>query len=126
MADGPCESRQTNEALMNAFSKSIRLLLSGFPIAGLTLAIVPIGWAAPEIPSAAWSRPLGQPLAGHGRAIQPDQIDDGIWQGAPVGGFGAGTFLRSFRGDFVRWHIEPGVDKYATVDADQFAMFQQS
>jgi non-lysosomal glucosylceramidase len=112
----------------NLFAKSIsgwlpNLLL----IPGISLAIVPTGWAAaPEIPAAAWSRPLGQPLPDHGKAIQPDQIDDGIWQGAPVGGFGAGTFLRSFRGDFVRWHIEPGVDKYATVDANQFAMFQQS
>jgi hypothetical protein len=30
----------------------------------------------------------------------PGLIDDGYWQGAPVGGMGAGTFSRSYRGDF--------------------------
>jgi len=52
-------------------------------------------------------------------------IDDGYWQGAPVGGFGAGTFSRTYRGDFARWHIKSGVHKYAPVYANQFAMFQQ-
>ncbi|WP_263367811.1 non-lysosomal glucosylceramidase [Edaphobacter bradus] len=53
-------------------------------------------------------------------------IDDGYWQGVPVGGFGAGTFSRTYRGDFARWHIKAGVHKYETVPANQFAMFQQS
>jgi non-lysosomal glucosylceramidase len=42
-----------------------------------------------------------------------------------VGGFGAGTFSRSYRGDFARWHINAGVHKYEPVYANQFAMFQQ-
>ena len=53
-------------------------------------------------------------------------IDDGYWQGAPVGGFGSGTFSRTYRGDFARWHIKAGVHKYQTVWANQFAMYQKS
>jgi non-lysosomal glucosylceramidase len=42
-----------------------------------------------------------------------------------VGGFGSGTFSRTYRGDFARWHIKAGVHKYAPINANQFAMFQQ-
>ena len=49
-----------------------------------------------------------------------------IWQGAPVGGFGAGTFSRTYRGDFARWHLQGGVHKYQSVAANQFAMYQKS
>ena len=51
-------------------------------------------------------------------------IDDGYWQGAPVGGLGAGTFSRTYRGDFSRWHLKGGVHKYETVDANQFAIYE--
>src|SRR5580765_1187257 len=84
---------------------------------------------ADEIPKAAWRRPIGLPLANAGTAkpaLGPGHIDDGFWQGAPVGGFGAGTFSRTFRGDFSRWHLQPGVHKYQPIYANQFAMFQQS
>ena len=84
---------------------------------------------ADEIPKAAWRRPIGLPLEHAGTAkpaLGPGHIDDGFWQGAPVGGFGAGTFSRTFRGDFSRWHLQPGVHRYQTVYANQFAMFQQA
>src|ERR1041384_6048015 len=84
---------------------------------------------ADEIPKAAWRRPIGQPLANAGTAkpsLGPGHIDDGYWQGAPVGGFGAGTFSQSYRGDFSRWHLQPGVHKFQTVWANQFAMFQKA
>src|SRR5258707_1948526 len=84
---------------------------------------------ADEIPKAAWRRPIGQPLENAGTskpALGSGHIDDGYWQGAPVGGFGAGTFSRSFRGDFSRWHLQPGVHKFQTVWANQFAMFQKA
>jgi len=43
-------------------------------------------------------------------------IDDGYWQGAPVGGFGAGNRFRAvYRGDFVRWHLKAGIHKYQSV-----------
>jgi non-lysosomal glucosylceramidase len=82
--------------------------------------------AGNEIPKAAWTRPIGQPLENPGVAKNGTDIDDGYWQGAPVGGMGAGTFSRSYRGDFSRWHIKAGVHKYETVYPDQFAMFQKS
>src|SRR5258708_30022816 len=82
-----------------------------------------------DIPKAAWKRPIGAPLADAGTkkpALDSGHIDNGFWQGAPVGGFGAGTFSRTYRGDFARWHMKAGVHKYQTVWANQFAMFQQT
>ena len=35
-------------------------------------------------------------------------IDDGEWAGVPIGGLGAGSIGRTFRGDFARWHLEVG------------------
>ena len=52
-------------------------------------------------------------------------IDDGFWQGAPVGGLGAGTFSRSYRGDFVRWHLKAGIHKYQSIPANQFSVFMK-
>ncbi len=92
----------------------------------LILLIAAHAWAGDAIPKAAWRRPLGLPLDKPGVTRVPGNIDDGYWQGAPVGGFGSGTFSRSYRGDFSRWHIKAGVHKYAPVYANQFAMFQQS
>ncbi len=85
-------------------------------------------WAGDTIPKAAWKRGIGEPLANAGTrkpALQ-DIIDDGYWQGAPVGGFGAGTFSRTYRGDFARWHVKGGVHKYETVYANQFAIYEKS
>jgi len=85
-------------------------------------------WGGDGIPKAAWKRPIAQPLenAGGRKPALNNLIDDGYWQGAPVGGFGAGTFSRTYRGDFARWHIKAGVHKYQTVWANQFAMYQKS
>jgi non-lysosomal glucosylceramidase len=79
-----------------------------------------------EIPAAAWKRPLGAPLDNGGKAQGPGITDDGYWQGVPVGGLGAGTFSRTYRGDFARWHIKAAVHKYQPVYANQFAMYQRS
>jgi non-lysosomal glucosylceramidase len=81
------------------------------------------------IPSAAWRIPIGQAPANPG-GRKPElspagNIDDGYWQGAPVGGFGAGTFSRSYRGHYERWHVKAGVHKYQDVPANQFAVFVQ-
>src|SRR5471030_557789 len=81
--------------------------------------------ASDVIPKAAWHRPLGQPLStalGKKPEIK-NMIDDGYWQGAPVGGFGAGTLSRSYRGDFVRWHLKAGIHKYQSIPANQFSVF---
>src|SRR5499433_1597132 len=90
---------------------------------------LPFARANDEIPKVAWKRPIGKTLENAGTkkpALDGGHIDDSFWQGAPVGGFGAGTFSRTFRGDFARWHVQPGIHKYQTIYANQFAMFQES
>jgi non-lysosomal glucosylceramidase len=103
--------------------KCLRLLLTLIPF---FCTLIPSLCAGDEIPKTAWRRPLGQLLSNPGVRKNTTDIDDGYWQGAPVGGFGAGTFSRTYRGDFARWHIKSGVHKYAPVYANQFAMFQQA
>ncbi len=98
-------------------------------LATFCLALSPLARAHDDIPKAAWKRPIGAPLANAGTkkpTLDSGHIDNGFWQGAPVGGFGAGTFSRTYRGDFARWHMKAGVHKYQTVWANQFAMFQKS
>jgi len=92
----------------------------------LLLSAASLVWADDTIPKTAWKRPLGLPLQNPGVTRVPGDIDDGYWQGVPVGGLGAGTFSRSYRGDFARWHIKAAAHKYEPVYANQFAMFQQS
>jgi non-lysosomal glucosylceramidase len=104
--------------LMKKVSNSCVILLA-------LLSLSASAWAGDDIPQAAWRRPLGLPLDKPGVTRIPGNIDDGFWQGAPVGGFGSGTFSRTFRGDFARWHMKAGVHKYAPVYANQFAVFQQ-
>ncbi len=81
-----------------------------------------------QIPVAAWRIPIGTAPSNPGaqRAEEHNgNIDDGYWQGAPVGGMGAGTFSRSERGKFERWHLKTGTHKYEDVPANQFAVFAQ-
>ncbi|HEV2988512.1 MAG TPA: non-lysosomal glucosylceramidase [Candidatus Angelobacter sp.] len=89
------------------------------------LFLVTLSFANDVVPQAAWRRPIGQPLKDPGgkKPEIKDMIDDGYWQGAPVGGFGAGTFSRSYRGEFERWHLKTGVHKYQSVPANQFSVF---
>ncbi|HEY2822310.1 MAG TPA: non-lysosomal glucosylceramidase [Candidatus Acidoferrum sp.] len=100
-------------------------LLAVAVVSSLFAPFFPQATQGDEIPKIAWRRPLGKPLDNPGVRKNKSDIDDGYWQGAPVGGFGAGTFSRTYRGDFARWHIKAGVHKYASVPANQFAMFQQ-
>ena len=94
----------------------------------LFLAATPAFFCQNQIPSAAWRIPIGAAPSNPGtqRAeLHGVNIDDGYWQGAPVGGFGAGTFSRSERGHFERWHIKGGIHKYQDVPTNQFAVFAQ-
>ena len=114
--------------MMRVSVKRSSICVPAFPVLAILLCLSTT-WAAGAddgIPKAAWQRPLGLPLQNPGVTRTPGDIDDGYWQGVPVGGLGAGTFSRSYRGDFSRWHIKAAVHKYETVYADQFAMFQQS
>src|SRR5271166_5876424 len=81
-----------------------------------------------QIPAVAWQIPIGTAPShpgGQRAELHSTNIDDGYWQGAPVGGFGAGTFSRSYRGHFERWHVNAGIHKYQDVPANQFAVFAQ-
>ncbi|HWR15729.1 MAG TPA: non-lysosomal glucosylceramidase [Terriglobales bacterium] len=91
-------------------------------------ALLCTAWAGDQIPNAAWRIPLGTiPDTVGGRKPElVTNIDDGPFQGAPVGGFGAGTFSRTTRGNFERWHLKAGVHKYQNVPANQFAVFAQA
>jgi len=103
-------------------------LRRAIPFLLFALTSSPLSRAGDDIPKAAWKRSIGAPLDHPGTkkpTLDAGHIDDGYWQGAPVGGFGAGTFSRTYRGDFARWHIEGGVHKYQSVSGNQFAMFQQ-
>jgi non-lysosomal glucosylceramidase len=42
--------------------------------------------------------------------------------GAPIGTIGSGTIGRSFNGDFVRYHLVPGLYEHQTVDANMFTV----
>jgi non-lysosomal glucosylceramidase len=91
-------------------------------------ACVSAAFSQDRIPAAAWRIGIGVPPSGPGIQrveLGANNIDDGFWQGAPVGGIGAGTFSRSYRGKFERWHVKAGVHKYQDVPANQFAVFAQ-
>ena len=96
-------------------------------VLGLSLvSLLCVAYAGDSIPKAAWKRGIGDPLKNAGtRKTNLQVIDDGYGQGAPVGGFGAGTFARTYGGNFSRWHLKTGTHKYETVYANQFAMYQQ-
>src|SRR5579884_3710240 len=104
----------------------VRLLSLAVVILGFA-ASTPFVFAGDTIPKVAWKRGIGEPLENPGgrkpALAQSGMIDDGYWQGAPVGGFGAGTFSRSYRGDFVRWHMKAGIHKYQSIPANQFSVF---
>jgi non-lysosomal glucosylceramidase len=77
------------------------------------------------IPAAAWERPIGLPCPESvaAAAAEYQLIDDGPFQGVPLGGMGSGAIGRSFRGDFARWHLEVGQHRYATEWANQFSVY---
>src|SRR5208282_3454596 len=112
-------------AVLRRSGKLLLVVVSFLCVSAFLCVLAPLACMADEIPKTAWRRPLGEPLSNPGVRKNKTDIDDGYWQGAPVGGFGAGTFSRTYRGDFARWHIKSGVHKYVPVYANQFAMFQQ-
>jgi non-lysosomal glucosylceramidase len=107
------------------FQKKLVLALT----AVLSLATLVVAQDAPaRIPSIGFDMGIGEPPAhpGHGKAQGNFMIDDGYFNGAPVGGFGAGSIGRTYRGDFARYHLKIGVHKYETVPSNQFALFAES
>lgn len=81
------------------------------------------------IPEICWKRKIGEPyeLPGVTKVTSCGglpNIDDGYFQGMPLGGFGAGTFSQTYRGDFSRWHLEIGKHIYRTLFTCQFGIFE--
>ncbi len=76
-----------------------------------------------RVPAVTWARPMGLPCDRVSRPRVPGLIDDGEWTGVPIGGLGAGSIGRSFRGDVNRWHLEVGRHAFRPVAADAFSVF---
>jgi len=97
------------------------------PLLGCVVAIAlcSVLLDAQQIPDVAWSRGIGEPLENPGVTKVKGNLDEGYWQGVPLGGFGSGSIGRTYRGDFARWHLKVGVHKYFSVPSNGFAAFQQ-
>jgi len=63
----------------------------------ITFCALSSRWTGDAIPRIAWKRGIGVPLANPGtrKPALTDLIDDGYWQGAPVGGFGSSAWFRT-------------------------------
>ena len=83
----------------------------------VAVAAAPPPWPEDDsgVPEAvAWSHPIGDPPVSRGSPrCRGRCVDDGEAAGAPLGGMGAGTLGRTYRGDFARWHLRPGTHTHA-------------
>lgn len=106
--------------------KIMIILLLALSMAASSLGGPDEGKIKISIPEATWERGIGDPFAhpGHPKVFYP-MIDNGYWQGAPIGGFGSGSIGHTYRGDFARWHLDIGTHRYETVWADQFSLYQE-
>ncbi|MGF1493567.1 MAG: GH116 family glycosyl hydrolase [Microcoleaceae cyanobacterium] len=79
-----------------------------------------------EIPTCAWSRPIGLDWKNPYTVRYASNLDDGPWHGMPVGGFGAGCIGRSPRGEFNLWHLDGGEHIFQYLPGCQFSVFEES
>jgi non-lysosomal glucosylceramidase len=77
------------------------------------------------IPACAWKRSIAHGWEQPYTVRYASNLDDGPWQGMPLGGFGAGCIGRSHRGDFNLWHIDGGEHVFQAIPACQFSIFEQ-
>ena len=102
--------------------RTLRLFALAFFLLFVNLILA----ASDQIPATAWHIPIGQPPANPGgRKPELTNIDDGFWQGAPVGGIGAGTFSRSYGATSNAGTSKPECTSIRTFPANQFAVFAQ-
>ena len=79
---------------------------------------------AGAIPRVAWRRGIGVPPERVGRPrVDEPMVDDGPWSGVPIGGLGAGSIGRTYRGDFRRWHLTVGEHRVEDVPLTGFSVF---
>ncbi|MBN1798724.1 MAG: hypothetical protein JW822_09105 [Spirochaetales bacterium] len=76
-----------------------------------------------SVPEAAWARSMGMACEEAGKPYTWHVVDDPVWAGAPLGGIGAGSIGRSYRGDFSRWHLDIGSHTYKPIPACQFSLY---
>jgi hypothetical protein len=103
---------EINFDVISAVSKRSRTLRPLKRNVRLCRATLILGlWACPQIgPETRYRQPRGDgrfglPLDKPEVTWIPGNIDDGFWRGTPVGVRGSGTFSRTYRGDFARWHL---------------------
>lgn len=78
----------------------------------------------PYIPKVAFARGIGVPYE-EGSKEPMSGGENGYWMGTSIGGFGAGTIMRAYNGDFNRYSLKTGVIKYGRVPANQFSIFER-
>lgn len=119
------ETQPVNPVHRFASRMGLRLVFLFVPLLGTTFASA--ASQQPEfIPEAAWSRPIGLPFTDppvpH---VMYPMLNDGPFNGAPLGGMGAGSIGRTYRGDFSRWHLDVGHHLDRTLPANMFSVFVQ-
>jgi non-lysosomal glucosylceramidase len=85
-----------------------------------------VGNRPAEVPQSAWARGIGEPLENPGHpSVSYPMMDDGAFNGAPLGGMGAGSIGRTYRGDFARWHLDVGKHAYESLPACMFSVYMK-
>ncbi|KAL3538486.1 hypothetical protein ACH5RR_001852 [Cinchona calisaya] len=97
---------------------SERLVLSEF---GLSIkdiiSLAPIGYRL-------WRHIQEEKASGRGAFVNPFiKRSYSSCQGVPIGGIGAGSIGRSYKGEFLRWQLFPGICEDKPVLANQFSVF---
>lgn len=69
------------------------------------------------LPEAAWSIDCDfEPEPTRPNHDKPETVTP-PYRGVPIGGFGAGTIGRTYRGDFAQWHVRTGTHVYRSIPA---------
>jgi len=76
----------------------------------------------PRIPPQAWSRAMTRDPEVSPAPVFSGLHDGGWWQGAPLGGIGAGGIGRNYRGAFGRWTLKAGALKHFCDPGNMFAL----
>ncbi|MEM1251710.1 MAG: GH116 family glycosyl hydrolase [Cyanobacteria bacterium P01_H01_bin.21] len=81
---------------------------------------------APQIPSVAWTWPIGAKWKTPYIVRYASNLDDGPEHGVPLGGLGAGCIGRAPSGTFNLWHLDGGEHIFEHFPACQFAIYEET